>query len=332
MKKIAVFGAGTWGMALAQALVGDGHDVTVWSALPEELVSLARTRIHPNLPGVTLSDKLTYEADIARACYGRDLLLFAVPSVYLRTTVENAKPYIHGNQLIVDVAKGIESGTLMTMTEVIADVLKDSAPEARIVVLSGPTHAEEVVAGLPTAIVSACENIEAAREVQDIFMSLQFRVYVNHDARGVELCGALKNVIALAAGISHGLGFGDNSRAAIITRGIAEISRLGMAMGCHPETFMGLAGIGDLIVTCTSEHSRNNQVGTMIGHGVPLDEAIRSVGMVVEGVNALPAALALSEKYGIELPIISAIDMILSGRVSPLDAVNALMGRAKKEE
>ncbi len=332
MKKIAVFGAGTWGMALAHALIGDGHDVTVWSALPEELVTLSRTRRHPHLPDTVLSEKLVYEPDIARACCGRDLLLFAVPSPYLRATVTAAKPYIHGRQLITDVAKGIESDTLMTMTEVIADVLRDTAPDARIVALSGPTHAEEVVAGLPTAIVSASADLEAAREVQDIFMSLQFRVYVNHDARGVELCGALKNVIALAAGISHGLGFGDNSRAAIITRGIAEISRLGAAMGCCHETFMGLAGIGDLIVTCTSVHSRNNQVGTLIGRGVALDDAIRSVGMVVEGVNALPAALALAEKYDVELPIITAVDMILSGRVSPEDAVNALMGRAKREE
>ncbi len=332
MKKIAVFGAGTWGMALAHALIGDGHAVTVWSALPEELVTLARTHQHPHLPGVKLAETISYEPDISRACCGRDLLLFAVPSPYLRSTVTAAKPYIQDGQLIVDVAKGIEPDTLMTMTEIIADVLSDTAPHARIVALSGPTHAEEVVAGLPTAIVSACADVEAAREVQDIFMSLQFRVYVNHDARGVELCGALKNVIALAAGISHGLGFGDNSRAAIITRGIAEISRLGAAMGCCHETFMGLAGIGDLIVTCTSEHSRNNQVGTLIGRGVPLEDAIRSVGMVVEGVNALPAAMALSKRYHVELPIISAVNMILSGRVSPEDAVNALMGRAKKEE
>ncbi len=332
MKKIAVFGAGTWGMALAQALVGDGHDVTVWSALPDELISMSRTQKHPYLPGVTLAEELKYEAEIEHACCGKDLLLFAVPSPYLRATVTAAKPYIKNGQLIADVAKGIEPETLMTMTEIIKDVLKDSAPDARVVALSGPTHAEEVVAGLPTAIVSACEDLDAARQVQDIFMSLQFRVYVNHDARGVELCGALKNVIALAAGMSHGLGFGDNSRAAIITRGIAEISRLGDAMGCSHETFMGLAGIGDLIVTCMSAHSRNNQVGTLVGQGVPLDEAIKSVGMVVEGVNALPAALALAKKYNVELPIISAVGMILSGKVSPADAVNALMGRAKKQE
>ncbi len=332
MKKIAVFGAGTWGIALAQALVGDGHEVTVWSALPDELVSLSQTGVHPNLPGVKLSDKLIYEADIEHACKERDLLLFAVPSPYLRATVQAAKPYIKDGQLIADVAKGIESDTLMTMTEVIKDVLGDDIRSARVVALSGPTHAEEVVAGLPTAIVAACEDVDAAREVQDIFMSLQFRVYINHDARGVELCGALKNVIALAAGISHGLGFGDNSRAAIITRGIAEISRLGCAMGCSGETFMGLAGIGDLIVTCTSEHSRNNRVGYLIGKGTPLNEAIRSVGMVVEGVNALPAAIALSAKYGVELPIISMIEKILHGKVSPEDAVNGLMGRAKRAE
>ncbi len=332
MKKIAVFGAGTWGMALAQALVGDGHDVTVWSALPEELVSMAETRTHKFLPGVMLSESLTYEADIACACNGRDLLLFAVPSPYLRATVTAAKPYIKNGQLIADVAKGIEPDTLMTMTEVIRDVLADTAPDARIVALSGPTHAEEVVAGLPTLIVAACEDVKAAEKVQDIFMSLQFRVYVNHDSRGVELCGALKNIIALASGISHGLGFGDNTRAAIITRGIAEISRLGTAMGCSHDTFMGLAGIGDLIVTCMSEHSRNNRVGTMLGRGVSLEEAMKSVGMVVEGVNAIPAALALAKKYDVEIPIMSAVAMVLAGKLAPEDAVNTLMGRAKKQE
>ena len=332
MKTICVLGAGTWGIALAEALAGDGHAVTVWSAIPEELVRLDKTHTHPFLPDVKLNENIAYEADIAKAVPGHDLLLFAVPSVYLRSTVEKAKPYIPAGQLIVSVAKGIEEKTLMTMTEVIEDVIGDDISGVRVVVLSGPTHAEEVAAGLPTAIVSACRDLDAAREVQNIFMSLQFRVYVNADAKGVELCGALKNVIALASGISHGMGFGDNTRAAIITRGMAEISRLGQAMGCVPDTFFGLAGIGDLVVTCMSVHSRNNTCGVLIGQGVSLDEAIKRVGMVVEGVNTLPAALRLSEKYGVELPIISIVDKVLYHGMSPETAVNTLMGRAKKAE
>ena len=332
MKTICVLGAGTWGMALAEALAGDGHAVTVWSAIPEELVRLDKTHTHPFLPDVKLNENIAYEADIAKAVPGHDLLLFAVPSVYLRSTVEKAKPYIPAGQLIVSVAKGIEEKTLMTMTEVIEDVIGDDISGVRVVVLSGPTHAEEVAAGLPTAIVSACRDLDAAREVHNIFMSLQFRVYVNADAKGVELCGALKNVIALASGISHGMGFGDNTRAAIITRGMAEIFRLGQAMGCVPDTFFGLAGIGDLVVTCMSVHSRNNTCGVLIGQGVSLDEAIKRVGMVVEGVNTLPAALRLSEKYGVELPIISIVDKVLYHGMSPETAVNTLMGRAKKAE
>ena len=332
MKTICVLGAGTWGIALAEALAGDGHAVTVWSAIPEELVRLEKTHTHPFLPDVKLNESIAYEADIAKAVPGHDLLLFAVPSVYLRSTIEKAKPYIPAGQLIVSVAKGIEEKTLMTMTEVIEDVIGGTIPGVRVVALSGPTHAEEVAAGLPTAIVSACRDLDAAREVQNIFMSLQFRVYVNADAKGVELCGALKNVIALASGISHGMGFGDNTRAAIITRGMAEIARLGQAMGCVPDTFFGLAGIGDLVVTCMSAHSRNNTCGILIGQGVSLDEAIKRVGMVVEGVNTLPAALRLSEKYGVELPIISIVDKVLYHGMSPETAVNTLMGRAKKAE
>lgn len=332
MKQVCVLGAGTWGIALAQALAGDGHRVVVWSALPQEIDHLSATHRHPYLPDVQLNDAIRYEKNIADAISGSDLLLFAVPSVYLRSTVMQAKPYIPAGQLIVSVVKGIERETLMTMTEVIEDVLGGDIPDARIVALSGPTHAEEVAAGLPTAIVAACPDLAAAREVQNIFMSLQFRVYVNSDAKGVQLCGALKNVIALASGIAHGMGFGDNTRAAIITRGMAEMSRLGIAMGCAPETFFGLAGIGDLVVTCMSVHSRNNSCGMMIGQGVPLDEALSRVGMVVEGVNTLPAALLLAEKYGVELPIISMVDRVLYHGLSPRAAVDALMGRAKKAE
>ena len=257
-----------------------------------------------------------------------------MPSVYVRSTIQAARPYIVPDQIIVDVAKGIEADTLLTMSEVIRDELQKGgqAGSNPIVALSGPTHAEEVARDLPTTIVSASEDLKAAEAVQDIFMTPRFRVYTNPDVKGVELCGAVKNIIALAAGISAGLGYGDNTKAALITRGMAEITRLGIAMGCREQTFAGLAGIGDLIVTATSRHSRNNRCGELIGRGVPPEEAVRQVGMVVEGVNALPAAVALSRKYGVSMPITMAVsDVVRNGR-SPGDAVMELMTRDRKAE
>ena len=259
-----------------------------------------------------------------------DILLFAVPSPFVRQTARLAAPFVSDGQIIVDVAKGIEAQSLMTMTEIIADEIAN--PEVRLVALSGPTHAEEVVKGLPTTIVSASDSADAAEFVQRIFTTGCMRVYTNDDVRGVELCGAMKNVIALACGIASGLGCGDNAKAALITRGIAEISRLGAAMGCREQTFGGLAGIGDLIVTATSMHSRNNRCGIMIGQGIRPDEAIRRVGMVVEGLNALPAALELSEKYGVELPIVKTVDAIVEGRVGISEAISSLMKRELKSE
>ena len=332
MIKIAVFGAGTWGIALARLLAVNGRDVTVWSAIPAELKSLSTTHRHPNLPGMVLPSTMHYTAGIAEACAGKDILLFAVPSVFVRSTAKKAAPHIPEGQLIVDVAKGVEDKTLMTMSEIIEDELARQKRHARVVALSGPTHAEEVARDMPTLIVAASEDEEAAKAVQKAFSTPTFRVYTNTDRCGTELGGAVKNVIALAVGIALGLGYGDNAKAALITRGNAELSRLGIAMGCKPETFMGLSGMGDLIVTCTSMHSRNLHAGMLLGHGKSVEEAKTEVGQVVEGINALPAACRLAKKYKVEMPIVQSVDAILGGRLAAGNALAALMGRDLKRE
>ena len=332
MTKIAVFGAGTWGIALARLLAVNGRDVTVWSAIPAELKSLSTTRRHPNLPGMELPSAMHYTADIAEACTGRDILLFAVPSPFVRSTAKKAAKYIPDGQLIVDVAKGVEDKTLMTMSEIIEDELTKAKRTARVVALSGPTHAEEVARDMPTLIVAASEDEAAAKAVQKTFTTPSFRVYTNTDRRGTELGGAVKNVIALAVGIALGLGYGDNAKAALITRGNAELTRLGIAMGCKPETFAGLSGMGDLIVTCTSMHSRNLHAGMLLGRGKTAEEAKAEVGQVVEGINALPAACRLAKKYKVEMPIVQSVDAILSGKLEARNALAALMGRDLKHE
>ena len=332
MTKIAVFGAGTWGIALARLLAANGRDVTVWSAIPAELKSLSTTHRHPNLPGMELPAAMHYTADIAVACTGRDILLFAVPSPFVRATAKKAAPHIPEGQLIVDVAKGVEDKTLMTMSEIIEDELAKAGRKARVVALSGPTHAEEVARDMPTAIVAASADEDAAKAVQKVFTTPTFRVYTNDDRRGTELGGAVKNVIALAVGIALGLGYGDNAKAALITRGNAELSRLGIAMGCKAETFAGLSGMGDLIVTCTSMHSRNLHAGMLIGRGKSVEEAKTEVGQVVEGINALPAACKLAKKYKVEMPIVQAVEAILDGKLQARSALMALMGRSLKRE
>ncbi|WP_303926365.1 NAD(P)H-dependent glycerol-3-phosphate dehydrogenase [Subdoligranulum variabile] len=332
MIKIAVFGAGTWGIALARLLAVNGRDVTVWSAIPTELKSLSTTHRHPNLPGMELPSSMHYTADIEEACAGKDILLFAVPSPFVRTTAKKAAPYITNDQLIVDVAKGIEDKTLMTMSEIIEDELAKQKCSARVVALSGPTHAEEVARDMPTLIVAASEDEDAAKTVQKAFSTPTFRVYTNNDRRGTELGGAVKNVIALAVGIALGLGYGDNAKAALITRGNAELSRLGTAMGCKPETFSGLSGMGDLIVTCTSMHSRNLHAGMLLGRGKTAEEAKSEVGQVVEGINALPAACRLAKKYKVDMPIVQSVDAILGGRMPACNALASLMGRDLKRE
>ena len=343
MKKIGVLGAGTWGMALARMLCNAENEVIVWSVLGAEIDELEKTRRHPKLPEMEIPQELLFTKSIEEVCRGKDILLFAVPSVFVRSTAAAARPYIPDGQVIVDVAKGIEADTLMTMSEVIRSELDKDTDEGRrprgvkIVALSGPTHAEEVAMDLPTTIVSACQDVKTAEMVQDIFMGTPenmtcLRVYTNTDVKGVELCGALKNIIALAAGVSTGLGYGDNARAALITRGLAEIVRLGVKMGCIEQTFYGLAGVGDLIVTATSRHSRNNRAGFLIGQGSTPEEAVKRVGMVVEGINAIPAAVRLRDQYDVEMPIVSFMDDVIRGGMDPAEAVVKLMGRKKKSE
>ncbi len=333
-KSIGILGAGTWGVALARLLQRNGHAVTVWSKFPQEADALASTRVHPNLPGLTISEEIAFTSDVQTVCQDKDILLFAVPSVFVRSTAALAAEFIPDGQIIVDVAKGIEPDTLLTMTEVIRDELcKDGRhDQVKLVALSGPTHAEEVALDMPTAIVSACKDMAVAETVQDAFMNTCMRTYTNADVLGVELCGALKNIMALAAGISAGLGHGDNAKALLITRGMAEITRLGLAMGCSEQTFYGLAGIGDLIVTATSVHSRNNRCGMLLGQGMKPDEAIRAVGMVVEGINALPAAMQLAQRYGVEMPIVAGVNAVVTGAIPPAELGLALMTRDKTSE
>ena len=330
MTKIGVLGAGTWGMALARMLQLSGNEVTVWSALEREVEEYSATRRHPNLPGMEIPEGIRFTKDMEEVCRDKEILLFAVPSPFVRATAKKAAPYIKEGQIIVDVAKGIEADTLFTMTQIISDELKN--PAVKLVALSGPTHAEEVAKDLPTTIVSACEDMAAAERVQQVFGNTCMRVYTNDDVLGVELCGAMKNIMALASGVALGLGYGDNTKAALITRGMAEITRLGIAMGCKPQTFYGLAGIGDLIVTATSVHSRNNRCGLLLGQGVAPQEAVKQVGMVVEGINALPAAMRLAEKYGVEMPLATAVNAVVNQGADPKAAVAKLMSRDQTSE
>ncbi len=337
---IGVLGTGTWGIALCRLLANKGHRVTAWSAIAEEVDILTEKHTHPNLPGMEVPESIAFTKNMEDAVLEKELILFAVPSVFIRSTAKSVSDLLRGKSgdegksdvypIIVTVAKGVEKETLMTMSQVIHDQMQIEG--LKVVALSGPTHAEEVAFDQPTAIVSACEDMDAAEAVQDIFMTSKLRVYTNPDIDGVELCGAMKNVIALTVGISKGLGFGDNAKAALITRGMEEIHRLGTAMGCEERTFSGLAGIGDLIVTATSEHSRNNRCGQLIGQGRSPEEAVKEVGMVVEGLNALPSIMELSKKYNIEVPISQTMDRIVSEGMDPKKATAILMGRERKSE
>lgn len=334
MAKIGVLGAGTWGMALARMLCNMGHEVQVWSALPQEIDQLSTTGVHPKLKNMVIPKEMKYTKEIQEVCTDKDILLFAVPSVFVRSTAKQASEYMKDGQVIVDVAKGIEASTLYTMTEVIRDELnkKGGLEKVKLVALSGPTHAEEVAIDLPTTIVSACPDLKVAQYVQKIFMNPKFRVYTNTDIHGVEICGAFKNIIALGTGIARGLGYGDNTAAALITRGVKEMSALGELMGCKPETFNGLAGIGDLIVTCTSLHSRNLTAGMLLGKGKSRDEAVKEVGMVVEGIYALDAAMQLKKKYDVELPICEMVNGIVNEGLSPETGEKLLMTRMGRQE
>lgn len=329
MAKISVLGSGSWGMALALLLYNNGHEVLLWSARPEDARRLREKRENPDrLPGVRLPDEIEILTDLERALKDVDVTVLAVASPYIRSTAHKMAPFVCGNQKIVNVAKGIEEKTLKTLSEVI----EEEIPQGNVAVLSGPSHAEEVGRGLPTTCVVSAHTQETAEYLQSIFMSPVFRVYTTPDILGVELGGALKNVIALAAGTADGLGYGDNTKAALITRGITEIGRLGKKMGAQMETFYGLSGIGDLIVTCASKHSRNRKAGYLIGQGHTMEEAMDEVQMVVEGVYSARAARELAEKYEVEMPIITEVNRVLFEGKSAAEAVMDLMLRDKKVE
>ncbi len=328
MTRTAVIGTGSWGTALAMLLADNGHEVCMWSAIPEEIEELRKTRRHPALGDARLDEKISLTDSLEEAMEGREFLVLAVPSIYTRGTARRMKEFYRPEQVIVNVAKGIEEETLMTLDRQIAQEI----PGARVAVLSGPSHAEEVSRLLPTTCVAGSEEPGLAEKVQAAFTSRVFRVYTSKDVLGMELGGALKNVIALAAGIADGLGYGDNTKAALITRGITEIARLGTKMGVDINTFYGLTGIGDLIVTCASMHSRNRRAGILIGQGRSMQEAMDEVHMVVEGVYSAKAARALAEQYGVDMPIVAEVNRILFEGRDPRAAVDALMTRSSTSE
>lgn len=329
MANVGVVGAGSWGTALALVLEKNGHQVTLWSSREAKAEELRNTRENMDkLPGVKIPESIEITADIEEAVKEKELVVLGVPSLYIRNTAAKMAPFIHDGQIIVNVSKGIEESTLYTMT----DVISDEIPNADTAVLSGPSHAEEVSRGIPTTVVAGAKSRKTAEKIQTIFMNEAFRVYTSPDMLGIEVGGALKNVIALAAGITDGLGYGDNTKAALITRGIAEMSRLGVSMGGYQETFSGLAGMGDLIVTCASQHSRNRKAGYLIGKGYSMQEAMNEVRMVVEGVHSAKAALKLADKYYVRMPIIEQVNAVLFDGKSVTEAVRDLMVRDGKTE
>lgn len=329
MAKVSVIGAGSWGTAVAKLLCTNGHQVTVWSHREDEIRMFLEYRENrTKLPGVKLPESIVYTTELSEAVVGMELLVLAVPSRAVRSTAQKMASLVKDGQIIVSLAKGIEESTLMLMTEIIGQEL----PNADVAVLCGPSHAEEVGRGIPTTVVAGAKKRKTAETIQNIFMNKVFRVYTSPDIVGMELGGALKNVIALAAGVADGLGCGDNTKAALITRGIAEMSRLGVAMGGRMETFGGLTGIGDLIVTCASRHSRNRKAGYLIGQGKTVQEAMDEVQMVVEGVYSARAAKILADQYQIEMPIVEEVNQVLFEGKSVRDAMSDLMLRDKKIE
>ncbi|MCR5543335.1 MAG: NAD(P)H-dependent glycerol-3-phosphate dehydrogenase [Eubacterium sp.] len=326
---ICVLGAGSWGIALTRLLALNGHDLTVWSIDPEEIKMLKEYSQHlTKLPGVMLPGTVMFTTDLGEATKDKEMVVMAVPSPFIRSTSQSVSEYIKEGTVIVNVSKGIEEDTLKRLSEVI----KEEIPQAKVAVLCGPSHAEEVGKSIPTTVVAGADNKELAKLVQDTFMSDFFRVYTSPDVLGIEIGAALKNVIALAAGMADGLGLGDNTKAALITRGIHEITALGMAMGGKLQTFSGLSGIGDLIVTCASTHSRNRKAGYLMGQGMTYHEAMDEVKMVVEGVYSAKAAYALAKKYNIEMPIVESVNKILFEDYSVKDAMKDLLTRDKKAE
>ena len=326
--KIAVLGSGGWGTALALVLLENGHDVTLWSYTAEESAVLRETGENPMLKGVPLPKELKLTSDL-ECVKGCGAVVLATPSFAVRTTARAAAPLLDPGAVLVSVSKGIEKDTSLTLTDAIEQEVGDAHA---IVALSGPSHAEEVGRHIPTVVVSASKDRSAAERVQDLFMNERFRVYASDDVVGVELGAALKNVIALCAGISDGMGYGDNTKAALMTRGLTEIARLGVAMGGRRETFAGLSGVGDLIVTCTSMHSRNRRCGILIGKGTPTDQAVKEIGAVVEGYYAAANARTLAQKVGVEMPITEAAYQVLYEGKDPHGVILDLMTRERKHE
>ena len=330
--KVAVLGAGSWGTTLALVLLGNRHDVTLWAYTKEQTDLLRERHENPEfLPGIPLPPNLRILNDIEAASDHRDLIVSAVPSQFLRSVIQSIAHLNLERTIICNVAKGIENSTLMTMSEVLLEVLKHERKE-NLAILSGPSHAEEVSRQIPTAVVAASFKEKTSKIVQDAFMTKYFRVYVNDDIRGVELGGALKNIIAIAAGISDGAGFGDNTKAAIMTRGIYEITRLGVKLGAHPRTFAGLSGVGDLIVTCMSHHSRNRYVGEQVGRGRKLDDVLQEMVMVAEGVATAKSVRDLEKKHDIDLPIMTEVYQVLFENKDPQKATFDLFTRDSKGE
>ncbi len=325
---ISVIGSGGWGTALAILLLKNGHKVTLWSWREEESELLKNERENKAyLPGVTIPEEMLFTSNLKNAVESAEVIVTVLPSHKLRDYAKEMAPYV-GERLIINCTKGLEQGTYKTMSECI----KEEIPSARVAVLTGPSHAEEVAKFIPTAVVVSSDNMAFAEAAQEIFMCDTLRVYTNSDLKGVEIGGALKNVIALSAGMIDGLGYGDNTKAALMTRGLAEITRLGVAMGAKRETFMGLTGIGDLIVTCTSMHSRNRRAGILLGQGKTLDETLKEIKMVTEGITTCSAAYELSKKAGVEMPIVNEAYSVLYENKDPKSAVLDLMIRNKKEE
>ena len=324
-----MIGAGSWGTALAVVLNKNGHEVTVWSVIESEILMLQEHQEHiDKLPGVKLADTIRFTTDLKQAVSGMEALVLAVPSMYTRQTAHSMAPYVSDRQLIISVAKGIEEDTLLRLSQII----EQEIPQSVAAVLCGPSHAEEVGRGMPSALVAGAKDKKTAERVQHYFMNEAFRVYTSPDIIGMEVGASLKNVIALAAGMADGLGYGDNTKAALITRGINEIGRLGLAMGAKYETLGGLTGIGDLIVTCASMHSRNRRAGILMGKGYSMKRAMDDVKMVVEGVYSAKAAMGLAKKYGVDLPIIEQVNAALFENKPVKDAVYELMTRDKKPE
>ena len=326
--KVTVLGSGGWGTALALVLLENGHEVNLWSFTKEEYESIDANRENPMLKGVALPEALhlTYDMNVAA---DSAMVVLATPSFAVRTTAQKLKSIVKPGTVLVSVSKGIEDGTSKRLSQAIQEETEGTCP---VVVLCGPTHAEEVGRGIPSAIVAASENQQAAETVQDLFINKRFRVYTSSDVVGAEIGAALKNVIALCAGISDGMGFGDNTRAMLMTRGLTEIARLGVALGGKQATFAGLTGVGDLIVTCTSMHSRNHRAGILIGQGVEPQEAVKRIGAVVEGFYAAKTARELAHKHGVEMPITEAAYSVLYEGMNPADALTKLMGRDRKRE